>query len=294
MDLSARAISAFTLLLLVIRLGAEEPVRFEVPFQIEKDDGVIFVKGSINGGSPQLFILDTGATETIITPPAAEALGIHGQSAWGGDPVTKVNSISVGGATVSDVTVFVFDPPQALSLRLNRGINYNGILGCSFLSQFVITIDYQKKILIFIPHQNKQSSGENKTDTSTDEIPFEVVNNHIHVKGWVNKKGPLTLLFDTGATATLLTQYTARRFGIGGTPLISPPGAFFTDLDSLSVGRTVIKKMPIIIYDPPQASGIEYNGILGYTFMSRFLVTIDYRRKILTLAPYENRNETAH
>ena len=46
---------------------------------------MILVNGSINGKGPYQFIVDTGATETVITPPTAQAL--------------KISSVPAGSAT---------------------------------------------------------------------------------------------------------------------------------------------------------------------------------------------------
>src|SRR2546422_1684859 len=129
-------------LLLIVAL-VSTAVGAEIPFELE--GRVIFVKGTINDRGPYTLILDTGATETILTPPTARALGIKAVPAGGHQAIAVAQSIAVGGVSVRNFPVFVFDPPEALSLRLDHGMNYHGILGHSFLSQFVVTIDYRHK-----------------------------------------------------------------------------------------------------------------------------------------------------
>ena len=249
----------------------------EIPFDLE--DRIILLKGFINGNGPQNLILDTGASETIITPPTAKKLGIRGIATTADQSIAKVDSISVGDAMVKNLPTYIFDPPQAISLRLDKGIDYHGILGYSFLSQFVTTIDYQKKTIELSSHQDFRSPK------SSANILFDLVDHHIYIKGSIDGKTPVVLLFDTGAAETILCRQTAKQLNIQGSPMAHPPDALTATLGSLTVGQAMLKDLQIVIYDPPQApvSGIRYDGILGYNFLSQFRITIDYQNRLLAL-----------
>jgi predicted aspartyl protease len=273
-------------LLLAISIVAAYAV--EVPCEIAQ--GVILVKGEINGRGPQKFILDTGATHNVLTPATAQRLGLIDQVNTDKQLIRRIESLSVGGAVARDPEVFIFDPPQAVSLRLDHGIDYAGILGYPFLSRFVTTIDYQRKVIRFEAAADVNRAQAPSNDRSgLYRLPFQVVDHHVFVKGFVNGKGPLTLLCDTGASETILTGETARAFDFKGVPMEHPAEAAFLADASVSVGSLKADGLPIVLYTPEQARmyGINYHGILGTSFLSRFMVTFDYRSQILTLSRYE-------
>jgi predicted aspartyl protease len=257
---------------------AETPA---VPFELER--GVVLVKGEVNGrGPPMTFILDTGATETVLTPPAAEKLGLERRPAGDGQEIARVRALTVGGVAASNLTVFVFDPPQAVPLRLDHGINYSGLLGYSFLVGFVTTLDYPRKVARFELHGPPWEAAP--PGEGVARAPFEVVKHHILVPAFVNGHGPLRMLCDTGASETILTRETARRFGFHGLPMRSPPDAACMEGATVAVGGAKEEDFPVVLYTPEtRDEGDAWDGILGASFLSRFVVTVDYRARTLTL-----------
>jgi len=253
----------------------------DIPFRLE--DNIILVNGMINGKGPYQLIVDTGATETVITPPTGKALNIQSFPAGDEQRMGRLESISTGGAELKNLSVYIFDPPQALTLRLDSGIDYNGILGYSFLSQFLIGINYQDKILSLNTFPKEPVP---QASTTKDQVSFEIKDRHIHVRAEVDGKGPLIFLVDTGAANSLIIPSRAHKIGLIGKPLQNPRNASTTDSTSISLGKIDVE-IPILIYTPPQAAayGITCDGILGCDFLSRFKVTIDYRNKRLTLVP---------
>jgi len=270
--------------LALLAAGGLPAAPIEVPFELEAQ--MIVVKGSINGTDSHKLILDTGATATVIVPPVAKALGIRSTPAGGSQATGRLETLSLGGAVVRDLPIFIFDPPQAISLRLDHGLDYHGLVGYTFLSQFVTTIDYWKKTLVFTPYDQFHRSPPS-APTADKPIPFHIVNRHIHVTGTLNGKGPATFLFDTGATETLLTLRTAKQLQLESQPMTHPPEARFARLDSLGIGEMKKENLTVVIYDPPHVKeyGINFDAILGHSFISQYKVTIDYRRKEMFLTP---------
>jgi predicted aspartyl protease len=248
----------------------------EIPFSFE--EGIIFLKGNLNGKGPYTFIFDTGATETVIVPPLAKELGLTLTRA-GDQHTSTLKTLQVGNTRLFDHPIYVFDPPQALSLKLDSGINYHGILGYSFISKFLTTIDYSKKTIRF-----ENLPAKNPPEPPKYSIPFKILSNHIHIAGSINNTGPYQFLLDTGATQTILTHRTARRLNLDGPPLEHPANAFSSELDLLSFGDLKVTKLPIIIYDPPHAVeyGINFDAILGNSFLSQYKIQFDYQKKIVT------------
>lgn len=127
-------------------------------------------------------------------------------------------------------------------------------------------------------------------DPDPHTIPFELKNHIILVKAEVNGKGPYTLVFDSGASETILTPDTAKALELKTEP--AGNGMDAATVDSVSAGGAAVKNLRLLVWDPPQAAplkqlGIDYHGILGYSFLSEFLITLDYRAKTITLRRHD-------
>jgi predicted aspartyl protease len=252
---------------------------------------VMIVSGQINGQGAYNFIIDTGASDTVVTPPTAQALGLKTYAAGAGQKVAVETSVTIGGETVDGLSVYVFDPLQAVSLRLNQGVNYHGIVGYDFLSQFVTTINYRKKIISLLRQPpllpGSRPDPQIPASDGSVRVPFQIVDKMIHVNGYANGRGPLTFLVDTGAAENVMTPQSARAIGLEGKQSSTQPGVAFAALDRLAVGKVELVKVPIVIHMPPQENQrtVGYHGILGYPWLAQFEVTIDYRAKCLLLEP---------
>src|SRR5262249_44466360 len=111
--------------------------------------GVWFTDVMINGARPARFMIDTGASLCAISPELAESLSIRPepdapviqlQTANGrtSGRLVRIASIRVGDAEAINVPGVMVD-----SANLGNG----GILGMSFLSAYVVTIDPSRSLL---------------------------------------------------------------------------------------------------------------------------------------------------
>lgn len=125
-------------------------------------------------------------------------------------------------------------------------------------------------------------------------IAMETVQGHILVRGLVNQHESVTLLLDTGATATSLTPEVLHKLDlhpsaetptrttavVGGTRLQVP----VLTLQSLSVGTVRRDNLPVgVLSSFPNAPLID--GILGADFLQSLTLTFDYARSQLWLLP---------
>ena len=112
---------------------------------------------------------------------------------------------------------------------------------------------------------------------SARRIPFEFAGNHIYLRGRVNSSEPLWLLLDTGAAASYfdVQQAKALRLGVQGDSIkvvISLPGV------KLRNQTFTIQPLTFGVYD-----GHAVDGLLGYDFISRFVVEINYVSRTINL-----------
>jgi predicted aspartyl protease len=126
----------------------------DVPLRLAKPDRpILLVDVLINAQETYPFILDTGASQTIVSPELAQRMGIGGTTAdsiigVGGaiqSLIGILTSLSIGEATLSNVPVIVADIFSSLSQAV--GTKFDGVLGFNFLSNFKIEIDYPNERL---------------------------------------------------------------------------------------------------------------------------------------------------
>ncbi len=113
---------------------------------LEPDRGVWVVAVTVNGSQRARFLLDTGASVTLISAALAKGAGIQPGSdpfelATLGGPTAGqpavAGSIRVGSAEVRDVHVVIHDPGPGL----------DGILGNTFLGRYNVSIDADRRQL---------------------------------------------------------------------------------------------------------------------------------------------------
>lgn len=128
-------------------------------------------------------------------------------------------------------------------------------------------------------------------------IPFDLVNNHIHIDGRINDV-PVRFLVDTGGV-NLLTPAAAKRLGLategGGAAVAAGAGAERVEVrrtgaDELRVGAAVFSKPTFLVIDMVRFESMEgaaVDGLVGYEVFRRFGVQVDYENRMLTLSEPE-------
>lgn len=131
------------------------------------------------------------------------------------------------------------------------------------------------------------------------EIPFEYVNNFIVLDVLFNGSIPLRFIYDTGAEHTILTkreisdllqvQYD-REFRVKGSDMKSDLVAYLARNIRLQlVGREIVapKEDLLVLQEDyfrfEEYAGLEIHGILAGRVFSRYLVKINYQRRVITL-----------
>ena len=122
-------------------------------------------------------------------------------------------------------------------------------------------------------------------------VPVFRVGHSLVVQARLNGSRDAKLIVDTGANITILSNQVARDAGILPSSYLSPVtlntagGPVRADvarLDALAVGAAEVAKVPVAIHDLPDApTGVD--GLLGLTFLDRFLVTLDTQKGELHL-----------
>jgi len=109
----------------------------------------------------------------------------------------------------------------------------------------------------------------------------------IIVEATVNGKEPYDFAVDTGAAVTVLSKKTAQELGVLKNPVTPKEGQCcggsvdlsMTKVESVRVGNVEVRDIPVALMDLSIISKcIEtpLAGIIGYSFMKDYRVTIDY------------------
>ena|SRR2546426_7368349 len=140
--------------------------RFEhegIKFRINRTAPLIIVKASLNGKGPFDFIVDTGASMTVISPAVAKRAGVNAKGvkakatgAHGHIDATigRLKSMKIGDTEASGLSVAI------MSLAIvNRATNLKlgGVIGYNLLKRYVVTIDYSKRRIFFKAAQSPKA-----------------------------------------------------------------------------------------------------------------------------------------
>jgi clan AA aspartic protease (TIGR02281 family) len=149
---------------------APAPPSYTVP--LRRDGNAMLVEALVGGTVRTRLLLDTGAEFTVLSTATARRLALNLESAAviplrsaSGvffAPMIKVQSIAVGNAAAYDVEVIVHDATPGL----------DGLLGMSFLDNFLVTISASDEKLILTP--------------LTDSVDAELYGGH--PKDWWSRK----------------------------------------------------------------------------------------------------------
>lgn len=128
-------------------------------------------------------------------------------------------------------------------------------------------------------------------------IPIEVNNNLIVVPVILNETLPLKFIIDTGVRTAILTQKTfadiiglpyTRKYTITGPGATKFIEAYITTNVTLRLPGVVGRGHAMLVLAEDYLElrnylGTDVHGVLGYELFSRFIVDIDYERKLMTL-----------
>lgn len=131
------------------------------------------------------------------------------------------------------------------------------------------------------------------TNHRAENIPFLYIGNHILLTVNINKKKSLWIL-DSGAGSSVIDLEFARAMGLEPEGKIKGQGIgktvdiSFVTVPSITLPGLMMEKQKIAAADfiTPfcrKAFGMDIKGILGYDFMSRFVIKIDYANEKISL-----------
>jgi Flp pilus assembly protein TadD/predicted aspartyl protease len=269
--------------------GASEGRVWRVPIRIEREK--VLVRGKVNGGAPQDFILDTGAEQTVISRDVARRRGVipitYIQSAGVGEvgmrglQIGTLDTLEIGELRIRHVPCLIKNPPLS-GLPSREPESFSPLaLGLS------MRVDYARRELTMT-----RRLGQDRYEA---ELPLRM-HRLAMVGGRVNQTHRAPFVVDTGGEVISISQSTAgiiqpeptfRRiplkvYGTSGWD----KDAFLMPNVDLEFNTIRFNRIPVVVLNlqaPSALLGFQLGGIVGHKFLSQYRVSIDLDRSIVGL-----------
>jgi tetratricopeptide (TPR) repeat protein len=203
-----------------------------------------FINVIVNGKGPLRFVIDTGASLSVISDKAAERLGVKpvarggNARAVGGSGVFPIiygllDSITIGEARIEAVPVYIRTIHTAPDTPESE--KADGYIGLSVLANYAVTLDYQARQMTLDRspiREEAQQPGSAETANPSDaprtetpiigdiisgfEIPIRSTSGGLasaetHLP---NLSRPLNFIIDTGATTSVISKAAVERHAL--------------------------------------------------------------------------------
>ena len=290
----------------VCSFAQEKEQVVEIPFDFYRNEIILAVK--VDGKGPFNMMLDTGTDPSAVDLTTARELGLKLQSlgaraSGGGTEAsviygTRLPVVEIGRSVI-DVGPFSVKNIEAVALDLSKmserlGKPLHGVLGHSFLNGRIVQLDYANRMLRLYARSPfvKASLGANTAKRTVLSFRYD---DNVLVDGvFVNGKKLLANL-DTGSDDTFkLTPAAVSYLGLedefNRARVTTAVG--FNGVSENRVGKVSNITIGDISLDAPAVLFFGKNtgrdkkpwGLnIGNAFLKDFIVTIDYRSKLLIL-----------
>ena len=273
---------------------------FEVEFRLAGGaQPLILIPARVSGSGPVPFVLVTGAGPCLLSPELAArakvaATGRETATGAGGPLEVELGMagvLAVGEAEVRDVPVAITEELARIGKAV--GASIEGDVGHGFLKDFRLTIDYDRSRVTLARPENPSGGA-----SAAGGVPFRLADEEkplVLVAVRLGEQGPFQFALDTGASMTVVSPEVARGLGAGdrrpakmlggGGRVAGLSGAVARVRVGEQDGREVGVVIGPFLGPLSEVVGTRLDGILGYNFLRRFRVTIDYPARHLVLEP---------
>jgi predicted aspartyl protease len=271
----------------------------ELPFDFYRNEIILQVK--VNGKGPFNMMLDTGTDPSGIDLTTARELGLKlqptGTSASGGGTdtnltyYTKLPLVEVGGFAVKNVETLALDLSK-ISTRLGKPLH--GVLGHSVLNGRIVQIDYPNRVVRIYSQSPFSKAAEQSNTAKRTVLRFRYDDNVLVDDVLVNGK-KLVANIDTGSDGTFkLTPAAVSYLGLQDEfdrARVSTTLGFNGSsenregaVSNVTVGGISVDAPAVVFFGKGTGRDKKPWGInIGNAFLKDFVVTIDYRSKLITL-----------
>lgn len=270
--------------------------------------GVVLIKARVNDYPDSMnFILDTGSGGISLDSMTCVELNIplepSNKTIRGIGGIRNVKFLNnarlhLPGLTVDSLNFHVNDYEILTSVY---GIKIDGIIGYSFLSRYIVKLNYDTMLMeIMTPGEIKYPKGGHLLRPLLTSIPIQTLNFR------EKEKFQNRFYFDTGAGLSFLLSedyvkdssiiinkkkppLVTQAEGLGGKMTMR-----LTTIKEVKIGPYKFRNVPTFLFDD------EYNvtsypflgGLIGNDLLRRFNVTLNYRKREIHIIPNRAYTET--
>lgn len=250
------------------------------------------------------FILDTGAPHLVLNKTyftegrKAEGEGVSYGITGGGNTIlnTTIDSLIITDLFYTNVDADIVNLGH---LEDARGVKILGLLGASLFKEVEMEIDYRNNLLILykLDKEGNRIVGNERTQLPDVDVSIDITNDIIFMDVVAAEK-KLRFCLDTGAERNVISNTLSNKI-IKHFQLTTPGGLTGSNgnsqlilngqMDSVIIGGKSFVAMPFILTNLNYLQLVydtNINGILGYDYLSKGIVTINHKKKRLTMYFY--------
>ncbi|MEL6559200.1 MAG: retropepsin-like aspartic protease, partial [Bacteroidota bacterium] len=283
--------------------GKDKPIG-EIPFTIN-EKGLMQIELFINKKKVSKFILDTGASSTVIDDDTAQEMNLNLQE--GTFKSTWANSVTNDGRKTDKQQITITEKVQLKGIELNvRDLSHlgdmNGIIGFDLFRKFVSHINFDSQKIMFYEQKGRPDTKGYQAIKFTESFCTPEVKVTFSLENGEAFSGKA--FFDTGNTAypLIINATYQRKNGLpskfkslsrSGSKNHSKVQMDVGTIQLLTLGKFELGEMPTALSNTETGvlSWEGYLGLIGLEYISKFNVIIDYHRKKLFLKPNNSFSE---
>jgi hypothetical protein len=242
----------------------------------------------INGGRPLRLVLDSGAESIVIDARSAHSLGLSNgaeidlvglrtKSAKTG----TVESVDIGPLSFRNCRIDLVDG------EVVEGAD--GVIPLAMFSNFLVRLDLPERTLRLFPYPDKQCPA-----VSFHRAVAE--GDLLLVRTLLNRKHDGYVVLDTGAFCSAISREVAGTLDgshfLPDLPIAAGTGAATGRLVSAAVrfeiaGQELVpdRVVALDLLNLSRHYGVEVVGVLGFPALRPYVLTIDYRNRLVKIEP---------
>lgn len=277
---------------------AQSEKRAEIPFILRNNSIILPLK--LNDSSQTLyFLMDTGADGMAIRKSLGDSLSLA---------ISRTNdAIVVGGNLKVDISagnsVHLSDDfsleNQSIALFENMGDMHDGIIGLNLAKEYIVTLNYDTKLLSLFTFGDYLFENEGETIQITVPKGLVMIPGLLNIAGNDDVEG--NFILDTGAhyhlicfekfvrkNKLLLSGFKSEGQSSTESMGVSSP-VFLGKAFSFEFGNSIaLHNMPITLQASTGRDNTfnqDVDGSIGNDLIGQFNITIDLLRKLIHLKP---------